>query len=95
MRDQFSCRTAFAWCLVFLVFAQQVFAGPFPSVDFQPSSGRLRPKGQGVLKRIARMTPVWRIMGIKPYGAYCHNNYECATGICRDGHCRFQKPINS
>lgn len=29
------------------------------------------------------MSPLWRIMGFKPYGAYCHDNIECTTGLCR------------
>ncbi|KAM8881257.1 liver-expressed antimicrobial peptide 2 [Synchiropus picturatus] len=40
-----------------------------------------------ILRRTARMTPLWRIMNSKPYGAYCQNNYECSTGICRAGYC--------
>ncbi|KAG7233824.1 hypothetical protein INR49_006541 [Caranx melampygus] len=44
------------------------------------------PKGEVSVhtqRRIARMTPLWRIMNSKPFGAYCQNNYECSTGICR------------
>lgn len=36
-----------------------------------------------VPRRVARMTPLWRIMNSKPLGAYCQNNYECSTGLCR------------
>ncbi|KAL0969969.1 hypothetical protein UPYG_G00235400 [Umbra pygmaea] len=93
--QHFSCRTAFTWCLVFLVLLQQVSASPSSSVDVQPISIRIRKEGQRILKRIARMTPLWRIMGTKPHGAYCHNNYECSTGICRGGHCVFIQPIKS
>lgn len=31
------------------------------------------------------MSPLWRIMNSKPFGAYCQNNYECSTGLCRCG----------
>ncbi|KAJ8007851.1 hypothetical protein DPEC_G00098480 [Dallia pectoralis] len=66
----------------------QVSTGPIPSVDVQLRSDRLGSEGQKVLKRISRMTPLWRIMGTKPYGAYCHNNYECSTGICSNWVCQ-------
>ncbi|XP_024259254.1 liver-expressed antimicrobial peptide 2-like [Oncorhynchus nerka] len=86
---------AFTWFLVFLVLGPQASASPVPSVDVPPSSGHLQPEGQRALKRMARMTPLWRTMGTKPYGAYCLNNYECSTGICRGGHCMFSQPIKS
>uniref|UniRef100_A0A4W5PDU7 Liver-expressed antimicrobial peptide 2 n=1 Tax=Hucho hucho TaxID=62062 RepID=A0A4W5PDU7_9TELE len=92
----FSSRTAFAWCLVSLVLAQQVSSSPDPSADVQPNSGQLQlGPGQRVLKRTARMTPLWRTMGTKPYGVYCQNNYECSTGICSGGHCMFSQAIKS
>ncbi|KAF7706343.1 hypothetical protein HF521_019597 [Silurus meridionalis] len=80
------------WCLVLMVLTQQVAPSPVPEIE--------APSGfvQGVqrsLKRMARMTPLWRIMGTKPYGAYCQNNYECSTGMCRKGHCCFSQSINS
>ncbi|XP_028261528.1 liver-expressed antimicrobial peptide 2 [Parambassis ranga] len=75
---------AAALCMVLLVLTQQVHAGPVvtPSSDHSPHS-----HGVHVLRRIARMTPLWRIMNSKPFGAYCQNNYECSTGLCRAGHC--------
>ncbi|XP_063043064.1 liver-expressed antimicrobial peptide 2 [Engraulis encrasicolus] len=77
------------WCLLALLILQQVSAGPV----LQPDS----PSGsvQKVLTRVARMTPLWRIMGTKPFGAYCQNNYECSTGTCRKGHCSFNQSVKS
>ncbi|XP_030285479.1 liver-expressed antimicrobial peptide 2 [Sparus aurata] len=77
-------RAAAAVCIVLLVLAQQVCAGPLvrSSPDQSPDSS-----GVHTPRRIARMTPLWRIMNSKPFGAYCQNNYECSTGICRAGYC--------
>ncbi|XP_068164171.1 liver-expressed antimicrobial peptide 2 [Antennarius striatus] len=80
-------KAAAVLCIVLLLMAQQVFAGPLvpqvrSSPDQRPDSGPVQ-----VLRRIARMTPLWRIMNSKPFGAYCQNNYECSTGLCRAGHC--------
>ncbi|KAK1797094.1 hypothetical protein P4O66_008483, partial [Electrophorus voltai] len=69
---------AAAWLLLMMLI-QQVASSSDPELD--ASSGSV----QGVerpLRRTARMTPLWRIMGTKPQGAYCLNNYECSTGIC-------------
>ncbi|XP_076581311.1 liver-expressed antimicrobial peptide 2 [Chaetodon auriga] len=80
-------KAAVALCIVLLVLTQQVCAGPLvPQVQ---SGSDQRPDSSGVhtLRRIARMTPLWRIMSSKPFGAYCQNNYECSTGLCRAGHC--------
>ncbi|XP_028994272.1 liver-expressed antimicrobial peptide 2 [Betta splendens] len=76
-------------CFVLLVLTQQVCAGPLGS---QLSSPEQSPRSRGgdrvqTLRRAARMTPLWRIMNSKPLGAFCQNNYECTTGICRAGHC--------
>ncbi|KAJ8348485.1 hypothetical protein SKAU_G00270740 [Synaphobranchus kaupii] len=49
----------------------------------------------GTLKRVARMSPLWRIIGSKPHGAYCQDHYECSTQICRDGHCSFSHAVHS
>ncbi|XP_062372237.1 liver-expressed antimicrobial peptide 2 [Sardina pilchardus] len=84
------CRMTFAtWCLVTLLILQQVSAGPV----LQPNN----PAGsvQSAPKRVARMTPLWRIMGTKPFGAYCQNNYECSTGTCRKGHCSYNHSVSS
>uniref|UniRef100_UPI0037E9C487 liver-expressed antimicrobial peptide 2 n=1 Tax=Semicossyphus pulcher TaxID=241346 RepID=UPI0037E9C487 len=80
-------KAAVALGFVLLVLAQQVCAGPLvqrvqPSSDLTADSN-----GVHILRRIARMTPLWRIMNSKPFGAYCQNNYECSTGLCRAGHC--------
>ncbi|CAL8241382.1 unnamed protein product [Merluccius merluccius] len=69
--------------LVLLVLTQQVVSGPLPPVEStSPGSD-----GGPVLRRVARMSPLWRLMNSKPLGAYCMSNYECSTGLCRGGHC--------
>ncbi|KAL7374607.1 hypothetical protein ABVT39_003833 [Epinephelus coioides] len=88
-------RAAVALCIVLLVLAQQVCAGPL----VQSSSDQKADSGVHTLKRVARMTPLWRIMNSKPFGAYCQNNYECSTGLCRAGHCStsqrsLSEPVN-
>ncbi|XP_068612212.1 liver-expressed antimicrobial peptide 2 [Brachionichthys hirsutus] len=76
---------AFVLCVLLLMTAQQVCAGPLvPGVQSGPDR---RADSVQVLRRAARMTPLWRIMNSKPFGAYCQNNYECSTGLCREGHC--------
>nr|XP_046237440.1 liver-expressed antimicrobial peptide 2 [Scatophagus argus] len=80
-------RAAVALCFVLLVLAQQVCAGPLvPQAQSTPERGA-HSGGLHTLRRIARMTPLWRIMNSKPFGAYCQNHYECSTGLCRAGHC--------
>ncbi|KAM9836955.1 liver-expressed antimicrobial peptide 2 [Aulostomus maculatus] len=82
--------SAVALCLVVLVLAQQVFAGPLGSQIRSGSDQSSDLRGTHsikTLKRTARMTPLWRIMNSKPFGAYCQNNYECSTGLCSAGHC--------
>ncbi|KAL2079653.1 hypothetical protein ACEWY4_025397 [Coilia grayii] len=81
--------TLSTWCLLTLLILQQVSAGPVLQPDHPTGSV------QNVLRRVARMTPLWRILGTKPYGAYCQNNYECSTGACRRGHCSFNQSANS
>ncbi|XP_043913490.1 liver-expressed antimicrobial peptide 2-like isoform X2 [Protopterus annectens] len=51
--------------------------------------------GTSVRKRSSRMTPLWRMVGSKPHGAYCQYDHECLTRICRQGHCAFQKGYES
>ncbi|KAG7464734.1 hypothetical protein MATL_G00168740 [Megalops atlanticus] len=91
MHSQTCGRAMAAWCLVVLVLVQQVSTSPVPKQD-DPSTHL---QSRGLLRRVARMTPLWRIMGSKPHGAYCQNNYECSTGICRGGHCSFNQPMKS
>lgn len=65
----------------------------FPALPLQVSSGPLASETKSSpdlgldsrpqVHRVARMTPLWRILNSKPFGAYCQNNYECSTGICR------------
>ncbi|KAM3589980.1 uncharacterized protein V6R79_001030 [Siganus canaliculatus] len=87
MQETVSRRAAVALGLVLLVLVQQVCSGPLvPQVQSRPDQGS-DPSGVRALRRIARMTPLWRIMNSKPFGAYCQNNYECSTGFCRAGHC--------
>lgn len=45
-----------------------------------------------ILHRKIRMSPLWRIMGFKPYGAYCHDSIECTTGLCRYVHLLSSSP---
>ncbi|XP_069015095.1 liver-expressed antimicrobial peptide 2 [Embiotoca jacksoni] len=83
-------KEAVALCIVLLVLAQQVCAGPLVSEARSGSARSADAKGEQAvraLRRTARMTPLWRIMNSKPFGAYCQNNYECSTGLCRAGHC--------
>ncbi|XP_023278491.1 liver-expressed antimicrobial peptide 2-like [Seriola lalandi dorsalis] len=83
-------KAAVALCIVLLMLAQQVCAGPLASQVQAGSDQSADLRGEHrvhTLRRIARMTPLWRIMNSKPFGAYCQNNYECSTGLCRAGHC--------
>ncbi|XP_030194883.1 liver-expressed antimicrobial peptide 2 [Gadus morhua] len=78
--------------LALLVLTQQVVSSPFHrAVSTSPGSddgpGALEVERAPVLRRVARMSPLWRLMNSKPLGAYCHSNYECSTGLCRAGHC--------
>ncbi|XP_061769471.1 liver-expressed antimicrobial peptide 2 [Nerophis ophidion] len=74
MQQQGSHSRRLALCLLLLVLTQQVCSGVVQSPEH-------------TAKRLARMSPLWRIMNSKPFGAYCQNNYECSTGLCRAGHC--------
>ncbi|XP_056298623.1 liver-expressed antimicrobial peptide 2 [Pseudoliparis swirei] len=81
-QEEMKHRGALAVCAVLLLLSQQVCAGPVRSgSDPRPASSAPGPR------RRARMTPLWRIMNSKPFGAYCQNHYECSTGLCRAGHC--------
>ncbi|XP_056607645.1 liver-expressed antimicrobial peptide 2 [Triplophysa dalaica] len=95
MQDQiiFNRWTVLAWWLVLLVLVQQVLCSPVPDKTDKPATSEK--DVQRSLKRTARMTPLWRIMGTKPHAAYCQNNFECSTGMCRKGHCSYSQPINS
>ncbi|XP_068444148.1 liver-expressed antimicrobial peptide 2 [Clinocottus analis] len=92
-------KAAAAVCVLLLLLTQQVCAGP--SVPPGRSGSNPRPEPNAVVppRRRARMTPLWRIMNSKPFGAYCQNNYECSTGLCRAGHCAtshrsISEPVN-
>ncbi|KAF3837376.1 hypothetical protein F7725_004840, partial [Dissostichus mawsoni] len=72
-------KAAVALCIVLLMLTQQVCAGPLPPQVRSEQSPDVSVRS---LRRTARMTPLWRIMSSKPYGAFCQNNYECSTGLC-------------
>nr|XP_061810997.1 liver-expressed antimicrobial peptide 2-like [Nerophis lumbriciformis] len=75
-------------CLALLLLCQQV-TDKLSSVQVRWSVEAPSPEH----KRVARMSPLWRIMNSKPFGAFCQNNYECSTGVCRAGHCAtYQRP---
>ncbi|XP_059211260.1 liver-expressed antimicrobial peptide 2 [Centropristis striata] len=78
-------KVAVALCVVLLMLTQQVCAAPLVQ---QVNSEVKADTSVHTARRIARMTPLWRIMNSKPLGAYCQNNYECSTGLCRAGHCQ-------
>ncbi|NP_001122249.1 liver-expressed antimicrobial peptide 2 precursor [Danio rerio] len=92
MKDLSHRGALLACCLLFLLIVQQVTCSPVLQPDTPSTSVQ---KVQRSLKRTARMTPLWRTVGTKPHGAYCQNNYECSTGICRMGHCSYSQPVNS
>ncbi|KAJ0055681.1 hypothetical protein NL108_009631 [Boleophthalmus pectinirostris] len=81
-----SLRKAAALLLVWTLLIQQISAGPVVPAGGPdspvPAQSQVR-----TLRRTARMTPLWRILNSKPFGAYCQNNYECSTGLCRAGFC--------
>ncbi|XP_056587554.1 liver-expressed antimicrobial peptide 2-like [Triplophysa dalaica] len=75
----------FGFCMLLLfVVIFKVSSVPVVTSEIQTDLPKSR-----ILHRIARMSPLWRIMGFKPYGAYCQDNIECSTGFCRNGHCCF------
>ncbi|XP_056156601.1 liver-expressed antimicrobial peptide 2 [Lampris incognitus] len=83
-----------ALCLVLLMLAPQVQAGPVLQQgrvrsSYEQSFSRQVDRGFPALKRTVRMTPLWRILSSKPHGAHCQKNYECSTGLCRGGYCSF------
>ncbi|XP_051532771.1 liver-expressed antimicrobial peptide 2-like [Myxocyprinus asiaticus] len=81
----------FGYCmLLLLVLIYQASSVPVVTHEVQSD---LQPSHR--LHRKIRMSPLWRIMGFKPYGAYCQDNIECSTGFCRNGHCSFNGPVHS
>uniref|UniRef100_A0AAY4D6F4 Liver-expressed antimicrobial peptide 2 n=1 Tax=Denticeps clupeoides TaxID=299321 RepID=A0AAY4D6F4_9TELE len=70
------------WLLVTLLLLQQVKSkNPVTSpADAHPDTWTLFQ-----LRRQARMTPLWRILGSKPKGAHCKSHYECISLLCRSG----------
>ncbi|XP_013873708.1 liver-expressed antimicrobial peptide 2 [Austrofundulus limnaeus] len=82
-------------CIAVLILAQQAHAGPLVSQVQSSSVQSADSAGEHTLRRMARMTPLWRIMSSKPSGAFCQNNFECSTGLCRNGHCSTNKQASS
>ncbi|KAM9717192.1 liver-expressed antimicrobial peptide 2 [Menidia menidia] len=83
-------RAAVAMSIVLLLLAQQISAGPLVSraqSDTEQKADSALEHGVHAPRRTARMTPLWRIISSKPSGAFCQNNFECSTGLCRAGHC--------
>uniref|UniRef100_A0AAY4CWQ1 Uncharacterized protein n=1 Tax=Denticeps clupeoides TaxID=299321 RepID=A0AAY4CWQ1_9TELE len=70
------------WLLVTLLLLQQVKSKN--PVWWMCSVLPSRRGGQQ-LRRQARMTPLWRILGSKPKGAHCKSHYECISLLCRSG----------
>nr|XP_014342082.1 PREDICTED: uncharacterized protein LOC106702918 [Latimeria chalumnae] len=91
-------------CILLVAFSYQVLPKPILS---QVSSSLTRREGSSsavstidsigpqILRRWVRMTPFWRTVGSKPYGAYCQNDYECTTKLCRKGHCAYHVSFES
>ncbi|XP_077164705.1 uncharacterized protein LOC143822881 [Paroedura picta] len=40
-----------------------------------------------LMRRTSHSTPLWRMLGSKPLGAFCKRQMECSTHTCRNGHC--------
>ncbi|XP_043952959.1 liver-expressed antimicrobial peptide 2 [Gambusia affinis] len=85
-------------CIAVFLLTQQAHAGPLVS-RLQSGSDQIQDvrgeHAEHMLKRIARMTPLWRIMSSKPSGAFCQNNFECATGLCREGRCSTNQRLST
>ncbi|XP_017295732.1 liver-expressed antimicrobial peptide 2 [Kryptolebias marmoratus] len=84
--------------IALLILAQQAHAGSLVlqvQASSVQSADSLEEHTVHTLRRIARMTPLWRIMSSKPSGAFCQNNFECSTGLCRNGHCTTNKQSSS
>uniref|UniRef100_A0A673AZL7 Liver-expressed antimicrobial peptide 2 n=1 Tax=Sphaeramia orbicularis TaxID=375764 RepID=A0A673AZL7_9TELE len=82
MQGFFTQRKATAVCVVLLIVIQQVCTGPVVSLGQSSDPEPQVPHRVHTPRRTARMTPLWRIMNSKPFGAYCQNHYECSTGLC-------------
>ncbi|XP_077088834.1 liver-expressed antimicrobial peptide 2 [Siphateles boraxobius] len=81
----------FGFCtLILLVLMYQVSTVPLVTSEVRSDL-----QSSHILHRKIRMSPLWRIMGFKPYGAYCHDSIECTTGFCRNGHCSFNEAVHS
>nr|XP_015801855.2 liver-expressed antimicrobial peptide 2 [Nothobranchius furzeri] len=77
-------------CITVLILAQQALTGPLVLQVQSSSDQRANSRGERTvhtLRRVARMTPLWRIMSSKPSGAFCQNDFECVTGLCKQGYC--------
>ncbi|XP_028671352.1 liver-expressed antimicrobial peptide 2-like [Erpetoichthys calabaricus] len=74
-------------CIALLMVSHQI-----SSIPIQSQLSKSRSESLKVLHRMARMTPLWRSMGSKPHGAYCHDHHECSTKMCSNGHCSLSQP---
>ncbi|XP_053334987.1 liver-expressed antimicrobial peptide 2-like [Clarias gariepinus] len=79
-------------CLLALLVSMHQ-ASSAPTLMFQATSGVKQ--SDITLYRKARVTPLWRILASKPHGAYCNDHTECSTGLCRNGFCSFDVPVES
>ncbi|XP_067405886.1 liver-expressed antimicrobial peptide 2 [Emydura macquarii macquarii] len=90
-------RRALLICIVLLLLSSwqgtsgptgsRMLFGVMASQGSPPTVLRSGPAGGPALRRAARMTPFWRMVGSKPLGAYCRHGLECSTKMCRNGHC--------
>ncbi|XP_062867693.1 liver-expressed antimicrobial peptide 2-like isoform X2 [Trichomycterus rosablanca] len=87
-------KTALIFCLLALIFTtQQAFSAP--ALILKETPDLQQSDRSTVLRRAARMSPLWRILASKPQGAYCHDHIECSTRLCRNGFCSFDVPVHS
>ncbi|TRY75995.1 hypothetical protein DNTS_027789 [Danionella cerebrum] len=87
---QFQMAKFVFFTLILLVLMYQISAVPVVTPEVRSDLQKSQ-----VLNRKIRMSPLWRIMGFKPFGAYCHDNFECTTGLCRNGLCSFNEAVHS
>ncbi|XP_062867692.1 liver-expressed antimicrobial peptide 2-like isoform X1 [Trichomycterus rosablanca] len=96
-------KTALIFCLLALIFTTQqaentdcqLKAFSAPALILKETPDLQQSDRSTVLRRAARMSPLWRILASKPQGAYCHDHIECSTRLCRNGFCSFDVPVHS
>nr|XP_033800239.1 liver-expressed antimicrobial peptide 2 [Geotrypetes seraphini] len=94
-----------AFCFFLLFCTSQICSSPISTgrllsrTKSERGASVLRPRiveeGLPSHHRFIRMTPFWRMVGSKPLGAYCVQDLECTTRICRKGHCAYNVPFES